>query len=352
MANIQAADLNDLLTATDKHIKRFKFTEIASDLQDYVAVRNLLRKNRVDFQSGTAVQWQAMVSTTGRAKNSGLYEVDDVNVGDVLKTAEIPWRHATVNWAFERREMAINRRPAQIVNLLKVRRAEAMIDWAALEEENFWDAILSTETLKPYGVDYWLVRHATAGFNGGEHAQFAGGAGGLTVANAPNWKNYTGNYVSVTKEDLIRKMRKASAYTKFRSPAPGVQDYNTGDRYGYYTTYDILGTMEELLEAQNDNLGNDVASKDGQVLFRRNPVEWVPWLQTHESASEGDVTSQDPVFGINWGVFKCAFLQGEYMNESEWAVKSDQHTVHNKFMDVTRNWYMTDRRRSFVINKA
>ena len=352
MANIQAEDLNDLLTTTDKHIKRFRFTEIAADLQDHIAVRNLLRRNRVDFQSGTHVQWQAMVTTTGRAKNSGLYEVDDVNVGDVMQSAEIPWKHATVNWAFERREMAVNRKPSQIVNLLKVRRAEAMIDWAELEENNFWDAILSTEKLKPYGIGYWLVRDSSTGFNGGNHAQFSDGPGGLSASDWPKWSNYTAQYTNITKEDLIRKMRRASWSTKFRSPAPGVKDYNTGDRYGYYTTYDVVATMEELLEAQNDNLGNDVASKDGQTLFQRNSVEAVPWLQEHENGTDGDVTTQDPILGINWGVFKCAFLEGEYMNESKWAVKADQHTVHNKFMDLTRNWYMPDRRRCFVINKA
>ncbi len=339
MPNIQAEDLNDLLVTTDKEILRFKFTEIASDLQDYIAVRQLLRQKRVKFQSGTHVQWQAMVSTTGRAKNSALYEVDDVNVGDVMQSAEIPWKHATVNWAIERREMGINRRPRQIVNLLKARRAEAMIDWAALEEENFWGSITAAQKLKPFGVSYWLVRTSgTPGFTGVDHSEFSAGPGGLSSDTYANWANYCGTYVSVTKEDLIRKARKASAFTKFRSPAPGVQDYNTGDKYGYYTTY--------------DNLGNDIASKDGLTLFRRNPVEWVPWLQEHENATDGDVTTDDPFIGINWGVFKCAFLEGEYMNESAWAIKGDQHTVHNKFMDLTRNWFMTDRRRCFVLHKS
>ena len=352
MATIQGEDLADLLNASEKNVEKFKFTEIASDLQDYVALRNLLRKKRVTFQGGTHVVWQVLVSTTGRAKNTGLYEVDDVNVGNVLQNAEVPWKHSTVNWAIERREIAMNAPPRQIVDLKKVRRAEAMIDWAELEENNFWGVIGSSTTKKPFGVRYWLVRNATTGFNGGHHAQFSSGPGGLSSTDYPNWKNYSGTYTSVTKEDLIRTMRKASAFCGFRSPAPGVRDYNTGDRFGYYTVYDVLALMEEGLEAQNDNLGNDLASKDGMVMFRRNPVEWVPWLQKHENRTDGDVTTVAPIYGINWGVFKCAFLAGEYMREKAWKEPGNQHTVAEKFMDMTRNWTMKDRRRCFVLYYA
>lgn len=340
---MQAEDIADIAFAGLKELGRMKWTDIYTDLQEHVAMGSILKKERVVFGSGSAIQWQVMTNNTGAARRTGLYEPDSVNVGDVLQNASIPWRHVTTNYAFDERELTMNASPAKIVDLLKVRRADAMISLAELMEDLFWDDP-EDDNLSPFGIPYWIVKDTSTagGFNGGNPTNFSGGAGGLDSSTYTNWKNWAGAYSEVNKTDFVRRARKAATFTKFKSPVPQPQ-YFTGDRYGYYTNYNVIQGLEELLEQQNDNLGNDVASKDGQVLFRRNPVIWTPKLEADTS---------DPFYGINWGTLRVAFLRGEYLKQMRPMRAPLQHRTMQAFIDLTWNVLCRDRRRNFVLSKA
>jgi hypothetical protein len=319
-----------------------KWTDIATDLQEYVAMTRLLKKNRVMFDSGKGIQWNVMVDYVDSARNVGLYEPDSVSVGDGMEQADIPWRHTTANYAFDRREITMNASPAKIVDLIKTRRAQAMISLAAHCERDFWGKPTDSSDKKtPYGLKYWLVSNTSQGFNGGNPSGFSNGAGNLDSGTYPNWANYTDQYVDITKEDLVRKWRRAATFTKFMPPTD-IPDYNRGDRYEFFTNYSVLGTIEELLEEQNDNLGNDVASKDGRAMFRKTPVQWAPYLEND---------TNDPIYGINWGVFSPVFLKGEYMREDGPQQAPNQHTVEVVYIDMTYNYINRDRRRGFVLTK-
>jgi len=135
--------------------------------------------------------------------------------------------------------------------------------------------------------------------------------------------------------------------TRFMPPVD-VPEYNTGNRYAYYTNYDVLSLLEEALEDQNDNLGNDIASKDGRTMFRRVPVNWVPYLDANNL--EGG--EQDPVYGINWGEFKVVFLKGFYLKEGKPMMSPKQHNVFESHVDLTYNFQCTNRRAQFVLNKS
>jgi hypothetical protein len=301
----------------------------------------MLQTAKVVQGSGYGYSWNVMTANSDQAKNTGLFAVDDVNVTDVMTTANIPWRHWVTAYAVDDREITMNTGPAQIVDLLKVRRADAMIAQVEFAEDQFWaDPADDGESI--FGLKYWIVQDSgnLEGFYGEDPTNFSSGAGGLAVADYPNWANYTATYTAVSKTDLIRKWRRAATMTKFKPPTE-MPSYNTGDRYGYFTNYDVLGVLEELLEDQNDNLGNDLASKDGKTLFRRIPVTWVPKL---------DNDSLDPVYGIDWGVFGARFLEGFFMREQGMKRAPNQHTVLQNFIDNSLNLCCTDRRRLFVIS--
>jgi hypothetical protein len=338
---LQADNLPDLIASTLKDLGEMKITEIATDLQDHVAMKNLLKKNRVVLESGTGIQWDVMVTQSGAARTVGLYASDNVNVGDVLVQANAPWRHLTTNYAFDAREMDMNRSPRRIVDLLKIRRIDCMISLAELMEDLFWRAPATTNTLDPYGVPYWITKNNTEGFNGGMFTGYTA-IGGLSSTTYPRWQNWSGQYTSVTKDDLIRKMRHMAVKTNFRPPVDGIPTFNTGDNHGIYANYTTIGLLEEQLEAQNDNLGNDVASKDGDVLFRRSKVQYVPKL---------DADTTDPVYFINWGVFKTFILRGWWLKESKINMQPGQHTVASVHVDATLNWICRDRRRNGVLAK-
>ena len=339
---LQAGDIADLVTTTLRELGRLKWTDLATSIQEYIAMPQLLKKNKISFDSGYGIQWNVMVSTAGTARDVGLFQTDNLNIADGMKTCNIPWRHTTCNWSFEEREVAMNREPARIVELVKTRRAGAMIDLAELMETDFWGKpTSSSDTVKPYGIDYWLVHNATEGFNGGLPSGFTDVAG-LDPTAYTRWKNWSAQYTNISRDDLVTKWRKAATFTQFKPPVDLTQ-YASDSKYGYYTNYSIIGPLETLLEDQNDNLGNDIASKDGQVLFRRIPVTWVPKLEAN---------TRNPIYGINWGTFSPVFLKGWYMKESGPETAPNQHTVQSVHVDTTYNWRCVDRRKNFELAAA
>lgn len=339
---IQPDNIGDLVASTLKDLGEMRFTEIATDLQDHTAMRVMLKKDRVQLESGEGVQWDVMVTQSGAARNTGMFASDNVNVGDVLVQATAPWRHTTTNYAIERREIAMNRNPRRIVDLLKVRRIDSMISLAELMENNFWGFPASDDSITPYGVKYWVVKNATDGFTGTVQSGYTT-VGGLNPTTYPRWCNYAVPYTVISKDDLIRGLRRAATKTNFRPPVDGIPTFNTGDKYIFATNYAVLGKFEEALESQNDDLGNDIASMDGQVTFRRVQVMYVPKL---------DSDSTDPVYGLNLGVFKTYILSGEWLHETNIPIAPGQHTVTQQHVDCTYNWICKDRRRQMVASNG
>ena len=336
---IQATQLTDLVATTLRDLGRPNFTEISTDLQRHTAMSNLLKKNRVTLQSGYGVQWDVMVNHSGTASNVGLGASDNIQIVDSMVQAQADWRNSTASYAVIGQEVDMNRDPARIVDLVRQRRLSCMIAVAELMESNFWGPpVASTDSITPWGINTWVVKNATEGFNGGAPSGYT--TIGLNPTTYPRWKNWTAQYTSVTKDDLIRKWRKAATFTNFQPPVERIPTFNTGNQWAFYTNYAVIGALEEILESQNENLGADVASQDGKPVFRRAPVEWIPKL-------EADTTN--PVYGLNWGDFKTVVLNGWWGKETNVPVYPGQHTISAHFMDWTYQWVARNRRSHFVI---
>lgn len=336
---LSPVQIGDLVNTTLRDLGKPRFTEIATDLQRHTAMRNLLRKNRVELASGYGVQWDVMVAQSGAAANVGLGASDNVNIVDVMTQATADWRNTTTNYAIIGQEVDMNREPQRIVDLVKTRRISAMISMAEIMESNFWGPpVASTDTITPWGVNMWIVKNATEGFNGGAPSGFT--TIGLNPTTYPRWQNWTYQYTSVSRDDLIRHWRKAATFTDFQPPVDGIPTFDTGDEYGFYSNYGVIGPLEEALESQNDNLGNDIASKDGMTMFRRVNVTWVPKL-------EADTTN--PVYGINWGWFKTYILKGWWLKETHVPIYPGQHTISAHFVDCTYQFITKNRRCHFVL---
>lgn len=336
---LQASQLNDLVATTQKNLGKPNFTEIATDFQKLTALRTLMQKNRVVLTSGTAVEWRVMVNHSGGASNVGIGASDVVNRVDTMAVASADWRNSTANYSLIGQEIDMNREPARIVDLVKEQRIASMIAVALLMEANFWGPpVALADNVTPWGVNTWIVKNASEGFHGGAPSGYT--TIGLNPTTYPRWKNWTAQYVSVTKDDLIRKLRHAATKTNFTPPVEGVPTFSDGAAMGLYSNYATIGAMEEILESQNESLGTDVASMDGKVVFRRSPIDYVPYL---------DADTTDPVYGIDWGVFKTYVLSGWWGRETNVPVYPGQHTQSVHFMDWCYQFIMKNRRTSFVI---
>lgn len=343
MATLTASEVLDLVATTLQELGEMKTTDIAATLQDYPVMRTMLRENKVSYGSGYGIQWNVTVANNGSARMTGLFEPDVVNQADVQKTASAPWRHMTFDYAVERRVIEMNREPRRLLDIMKSQRYAAFLSAAELWETQAWGkpATSANET-DIWGFWYWLVYNATTGFNGGTPTGFSDVAG-LNTTTYPRWKNWTAQYTSVTKEDLIAKWREAATKTLFRPPVQINQYANGEGKHQYFVNYDTLGLLETVLEDQNQNLGKDLASMDGEVMFRRVPVKYVPYL---------DGNAGDPVVGCNMDTFEVSCLEGEYFREDGPKEVANQHNTIRVIVDTTCNLICRDRRKNFLIAKS
>ncbi len=345
MATLQATDIADLVATTLNEKGDLKFTDLMSDYQNTIALKRIFRKKKTEFTAGPQVEWNVILDHNGSAKFVGLGETDIVDIPNVMTTGIVPWRHITWNWGIERREIAFNRTPRKIVDLALTRRIAALGSAIIKFEQCLWRVpTVTTDTKSPYGIPYWVVKSNTAvttndGFNGTVPSGYTT-VGGLNPTTYPRWANYATQYTAVTKDDLIRKMRRMATYTDFMPLVDDVPVYNTGDDYMWATNYSVIGTMEEILEQQNENLGTDIASMDGKVMFRRSPLVFVKEL---------DLDTTNPVYSLNWGELKAMGLRGEWMNETKIDKMPGQHTVSATFTDCTYNVFCRNRRRNGVL---
>ena len=245
---LQADDIADLVATTMRHVKKEKFTDNAQLLQKYVAASVLLDKEHTIVEGGTQVEFEVMTTKeAGAARHVGLFDTDVVNVSDGMKKGNMPWRHVNTAWAVDKHEITMNSGQAEkIVNLVQTRRHRALLDWFDLLETDLWGYADATDTKTPQGVKYWVVRNTAEGFNGGAQSGYSE-VGGINPTTYARWKNYTAQYVAVTRADLLTKWKLAAMKTNFTSPIPYAA--LAGERRnGWYMNAATYVLVEQLLE--------------------------------------------------------------------------------------------------------
>ena len=336
---IQASDIGDLITNTINELGRMKFTDISTDIQVHVALPKLLKKNRQMIDSGPIIQWNLMTGHNNSARGVGLGATDVVDIPDLMIQGQIPWRHVTANYAVEHHVVDMNRNPAKIVDIVNEQRFGCLISIAEYFEDRLWRAPPITDTVNFHGIPMYVVKNNSEGFNGLAASTYTL-VGNINPTTNTRWRNYTAQYVAITKDDLLAKWWRASSYTDWLTAVEGMPTFNTGNDYGFYTNMAAMIAFKQAVEAQNENLGYDMDSMEGKVMFRRTPVTFVKKL---------DDDTTNPIYGINWGEFKMVVLQGWWMRETKIPVQPGQHTVTSNHVDCTCNLLTRNRRRHFVL---
>ena len=238
-----------------------------------------------------------------------------------------------------------------IIREIDIRRHSAFNDYFELMEAALWSspASDSASPRTPLGIPFWIQKSTTTpggGFTGGDPSGHSSGAANINVADVPNWKNWSGNYTSVSRDDLIAKMRKAIAHTYFQAPKQFAELGNgKGDSdWAFYTTYSVIEDMEKLLESRNDNLGVDLAKYAGSVVVKGNPVIWVPYLDSNDSSN--------PIYGVNHKVLQYHYKTGKDMLWHPPQKAARQHTTREVHMDSWGQFICLNRRRLFVLYVA
>lgn len=341
MAVLTAQDVADLVAGTLKDLGRMSFQQIAQNLVDYEVFPQWFKKDKVVFQDGIGVQRTLMNRLPDAARHVGWTDQDAPGITDLVDQLEIPWRHINTNWSFKRQEGLMNRGKSLIFNVIEPRRAGAMINLIETLENKAWDtAPTSSDKVNPYNIQYWVVKNSgTPGFNGGAAAGNTTVAG-VSLTDSPTFKNWTGQYSTNSKPDLIKKMRTMHRKIRFKSPVDS-KDYAKKERYRVYCNETSISGFEDIGESQNENLGRDIASVNGEgMTFRGHPIRWVPKL---------DEDTSQPIYFLNHATFYPVCLKGDYLHESEPIRSNTQHDWFTVHVDLTYNYLCVDRRRNGVL---
>ena len=332
------------LLTQEKLIKRGAFVDLQCDLSDHVAVREMWRGRTKQFDGGDPWEFDCQVDHNHSTRAVGMYETDGSALAETMIKGEIHARHVNSHYVFDLREKAFQRGGTKIVDLIKTKYIGMMVSFYEWLEETLWSNP-ANDSKTPLGIAHWVTRAAAdaEGFNGVDPTGFAEGRAGILVADTPRYNNWNAQYEAISKEDLVRKMRTASRRTKFKSPISHAQPTLGSQKNGIYMNSDTIGLCEEILEDQNMNLGNDMASKDGRTLFKGTPVTYAPYL---------DDDTEDPVYMLDWQWLAIGVLAGWQNNLTRPYMVPNKHLVRRVDLDASMNMACTNLRRQTVISKA
>jgi len=353
MATLQVTGYADLVNATKVDYGPQDIQQIAQNYVDYPLFQTFFKKDRMDVSDGQLIQRNLQIKKSPVARFKGMMQPDAVNIENITVQSQVPWRFADAHWGFTNQEVHLNRGKSRIFKLIDSTRANAYIDMIEMLEAALWQAPATTDSKSIYGVPYYVVKNSSTGFNGG-HPGSHSSVANVSSTTYANWKNYTAYYTAVTKADLIKKCRTACRLTKFR----GLEGLNLGDyrksmdRYCLFTNEAVAASLEDVGEAQNENLGRDLASMqvqtggkdvyrlEGALTFRRYPIVYAPYL-------DGD--SGNPVYGLDMSTFVMFVHENFNMKEGDVKEIGDNHDAFVVWLDLWCNLLCVDRRRNFVI---
>jgi hypothetical protein len=187
------------------------------------------------------------------------------------------------------------------------------------------------------------VKNASEGFNGGDPTGFTAGRANITTASQARWANWSGTYHLVATEDLVRMMRRMHRKIQFRSVVSHAQPDLGPMKNGIYTNDTVVGLLEELIEAQDTNLGFDLDSRGGRVVFKGTPVVYAPFL---------DSDTSNPVYMLDWNWLAIGVLEGWENQLTAPYMVPGKHLVRRVDLDATLQMICTNLRRQGVLYQS
>ena len=337
---VMPGNFADFVMATLAQMGPPRFSQIAQTVQRYEVFGKWWKKDKVKFQGGKEIQGNLMVNTLGEAEHLDMMAEDTFQLGDYGAQFTIPWVRAQTKWSIHRIiDVSMNTGKPVIWNTIDMKQAASMIDLADILEATGWAAPADADDVtKPYGLPYYIVKAASAGFTG--MTAFGSTVAGVNPTTYPTYRNYGGTYTDVTWDDLIVSLIKGHHLCNFISPVTMAQyRSDLGQNYRYYVNLNTSIAMAAAARNQNDNLGNSLAAMDGQAVFKNHPIVEIPYLAND---------TQNPVYWVDHSTFHPVVLSGWFMNQ-EVITNPANHLVVGTFVNTVYNYRCMNRRKNGVV---
>jgi hypothetical protein len=341
---LQYKDVDDAVLLTQENlVKKGAFLDLQTDLSDHVAVREIWKNRLKKFEGGDDWRFDAQIDHNHSARAVGMYETDGSSIGDTMIKGYMQPRHVNAHYIYDKREKAFQLGGKAIVDLVQTKYVAMMVSFYELLEEMLWGSPSASDDKTPHGISFWIQKGTSgqSGFYGLDPTGYeAIGRAHILSSAQPRWANWFSDYDQITKEDLVRKMRKGHRKTRFVSPVSHAQpDLNAKTKNGIYTNDAVLGLLEEALEAQNMNLGTDLDSMGERTLFKGTPMTYAPKL---------DDDTQNPIYMIDWQWMAIGTMPGWENNLTAPYMVPNKHLVSRVDLDATLEMVCTNLRRQAV----
>jgi len=341
--------LDDFVELTLDRYDRRNWVDISMDFQKYFFASRMIKKHKKPIEGGVRMNWKVQHSNTGTGKHSELYGIDTTGVKDLATKATAEWSKQTVNFKYDVDEEEFQSGAETLINEISMRNHSMYNDFFSLMETALWSGPTSTSQAPrpPSGIPHWIQKSSTAafGFNGGNPSGFTAGAGGIDSDVFTNWANGTFTYNTVSDDDLLDKWAEACEKCEFMAPHSYNQlDSSTSD-WEFFTVYSVYSACQKLLRASNDNLGTDLGKYRNTIVFKGNPIHWVPALTDSNSTA---YDSANPVYGVNWSSIEYKFQKNRNMIRHKPIRSPGQHTVREVHLDNWGQFRSKNRRTTFV----
>jgi hypothetical protein len=359
MGDVQTHDILDMLETTRDSHDDMTFIDISSDLQEYTVTPWLLTQAgglKVEAGGGTGHEQTLMYNNGGYSKWVDEFAERTGTIINHLKKMKVNYSLLLDGLEYTYGEIIDNRGKERINKIIKPRTRSMWLRVAKTMERDFYAAPDPSDDLTPWGLQYWIVKNSETGFNGGYPSGFTR-IGNIDLDVVTNFKNYTDQYTATTKGDLIKKMKKATRQTSFYAPRTdaGVTGDSMPNKRMYLVNEETIEGVEDIGEAQNENLGNDMAPKTAgtgamglrldkgdNITFKKNPFVYARLL---------DADSSDPVYGVDMSTIHALTKKGDNMKLSEYYQHPTQRRLFLADLFHRHQTICVNRRNNFVISK-
>lgn len=366
--------LIDLLATTQNKEKWNGQFEYLRSRHGYPMLNRLFRGSMTNMiEGGKAVKWNIQHRESGNAQFTQPAAVRERTILDTQIVAELAWSYAFGSYTIIKDEMLENFGDVQIVNLVKSRRLDGLVDLANKIEPRLWLAPTgAADVMHPKGVFYHLppitTAQVSAGTGEGDHqgtytlSGVTGGTSytdwcgisGITASVYPRLRSYnaawTNDAAQISEEDL-RRLGRMHRRLHWENPL------TVGEMEKVNAPNLFIGAPEAIIDAYslatrrlNDDIakGNDAAAgygagfgKGGEPVFKGVGLTWVEDLT---GSTTGVVNGyQYPLFMLNLDYWKpavfrdCNFVENKPMNHR------DQPDVYVTDIDVKFQMRVTNR---------
>jgi hypothetical protein len=353
---VAPSSLDVFLELTLAKYDKGDWINITQKYNDYEFVSRVFANNKVPEEGGKNLSWEVQVYNTQNARYSTTYDQDRSNVKNLMKTAYVPWSKQVTNYLFDIDEPALQgANMTEILDVIETKEEDMYQGWFDFMEEAMWTLPAVDATPQAlYGIPYWVVQNATAGFNGGLPSGYSDVAA-LSSSTYTRWKNYTDSYTlttGLTRDDAVEKLLQAMAKTKFKAPKPNTKADTGPPNFTMYCRYATWAALKRLQEDRNENLGNDIGWYDGDLVVRRCPLVWCSALDGGDEASGPGLDAGYPIYGINWRYMKFVFLRGRNQRRTGPEKVPGMSSVRMINVDNWAQFKCRNRRTQFVIYGA